>query len=44
MIDASSIRLHQHAANIKKGRRQTPTPQSLGTSLQPDAWGAHAAD
>jgi transposase len=41
MIDSSSIRVHQHAANVKKGaRRKLP----LGTSLQPDAWGARAAD
>jgi transposase len=41
MIDSSSIRVHQHAANVKKGARRQPP---LGTSLQPDAWGARAAD
>src|SRR5215471_342783 len=34
MIDSSSIRVHQHAANVKKGGRKPP----LGTSLEPDAW------
>lgn len=33
MVDSSSVRVHQHAANVKKGRRQPP----LRTSLQPDA-------
>ena len=37
MVDSSSIRVHQHAANLKKGARPTPP---LGTSLTPDAWGA----
>ena len=36
MVDSSSIRVHQHAANTKKGGRKLP----LGTTLQPDAWGA----
>ena len=51
MIDSTSIRVHQHAANArgakaKKGgpkrapRRQPP----LGTELTPDAWGARGAD
>ena len=35
----SSIRVHQHAANVKKGGRKPP----LGTSLEPDAWGARGA-
>jgi len=39
MIDSSSIRVHQHAANGKKGVRKLP----LGTSLQADAWGARGA-
>jgi len=50
MIDSTSIRVHQHAANArgakaKKGgpkrgpRRQPP----LGTELTPDAWGARGA-
>jgi transposase len=42
MIDSSSIRVHQHGANGKKGdlkKRQPP----LGTSLQADAWGARGA-
>jgi transposase len=40
MVDSSSIRVHQHAANVKKGARK-PTK---GTTLQPDAWGARGAD
>ena len=39
MIDSSSIRVHQHGANGKKGGRRPP----LGTSLTPDAWGARGA-
>lgn len=39
MIDSSSIRVHQHSANTKKGVRRTPR---LGTTLQPNAWGVHA--
>jgi transposase len=39
MMDSSSIRVHQHAANVKKGMRTPP----LGTSLSPAAWGARAA-
>jgi len=41
MVDSSSIRVHQHAANVKKGVRRKPT---TGTTLQPDAWGARVAD
>jgi transposase len=41
MVDSSSIRVHQHGANGKKGGRRMPP---LGTSLQADAWGARAAD
>jgi hypothetical protein len=40
MIDSSSIRVHQHGANGKKGVRKMPP---LGTRLEPDAWGARAA-
>ncbi len=43
MIDSSSIRVHQHGANGKKGGRTTRKPP-LGTSLQTDAWGARAVD
>ena len=42
MIDSSSIRVHQHGANSKKGglkRRQPP----LGTSLEVSAWGDRGA-
>jgi transposase len=41
MVDSSSIRVHQHASNVKKGGQRTPP---AGTSLLPDAWGARAAD
>ena len=41
MVDSSSIRVHQHPANVKKGVRRTP---AKGTRLQPAAWGARAAD
>jgi len=42
MVDSSSIRVHQHAANGKKGVRKTPRP-APGTMLTSDAWGARAA-
>ena len=42
LVDSSSIRVHQHAANIKKGGRKPPN-LPLGTSLSPDAWGVRAA-
>jgi transposase len=42
MIDSSSIRVHQHAANGKKGVRRTSMP-APGTTLEPAAWGARAA-
>jgi len=42
MVDSSSIRVHQHGANAKKGARMTPKP-ALGTSLQADAWGVREA-
>jgi transposase len=35
MVDSSSIRVHQHAANVKKTGLQ-----KLATTLTPDAWGA----
>lgn len=41
MVDSSSIGVHQHAANVKKAGRRKP---AKGTTLQPDAWGARAAD
>lgn len=40
MIDSSSIRVHQHGANVKKGAKRLPP----GTSLEPDAWGAREGD
>jgi transposase len=43
MIDSSSIRVHQHGANGKKGGLKKRHPP-LGTSLEPAAWGAREAD
>jgi transposase len=42
MMDSSSIRVHQHAANVKKGVSKRPMPP-LGTLVTPDAWGARGA-
>jgi transposase len=39
MIDSSSIRVHQHGANSKKGAQKP----RLGTQLTPDAWGVQKA-
>ena len=39
IVDSSSIRVHQHAANVKKGARRRPQPP-LGTEITPAAWGA----
>ena len=36
MVDSTSIRVHQHAANAKKGVLRRPP---LGTRLEADAWG-----
>ena len=41
IVDSSSVRVHQHAANVKRGASQKPP---LGTALTPDAWGARGAD
>ena len=43
MIDSSSIRVHQHGANGKKGDLKKRRPP-LGTTLEPAAWGAREAD
>ena len=43
MVDSSSIRVHQHAANGKKGAPRKPPAPPLGTSLEADAWGARGA-
>jgi transposase len=41
IMDSSSIRVHQHAANVKRGpAKKTPL---LGTALTPAAWGAREA-
>ena len=42
IVDSSSIRVHQHAANVKRGAVRKAPP--LGTALTPDAWGARGAD
>ena len=42
MVDSSSIRVHQHGGNVKKGVR-TPRLPLLGTTLEPRAWGAREA-
>ena len=42
MINSSSVRVHQHGGNVKKGVR-TPRLPPLGTTLEPSAWGARAA-
>ena len=42
MVDSSSVRVHQHAGNGKKGVR-TPRLPPLGTTLEPSAWGARGA-
>ena len=42
MVDNSSVRVHQHAANVKRGPRKPPTPP-LGTEITPAAWGAREA-
>lgn len=43
MIDASSIRVHQHGGSIRKGVH-TPPRMRPGTTLEPSAWGVRAAD
>ena len=40
MVDSTSIRVHQHAANGQEGVQRRPP---LGTQLERDAWGARAA-
>ena len=42
MVDATSIRVHQHGSNGKKGGR-APRQPPLETTLEPSAWGARAA-
>lgn len=41
MVDSSSIRVHQHAANVKRGISRRVPPRR--TALTPDAWGARGA-
>ena len=42
MVDSSSIRVHQHGGHVKKGVRSARQPP-LGTTLEPNAWGARGA-
>ena len=44
MIDSSSIRVHQHGANGKKGDLKKPRQPPLGTSLEAAVWGVREAD
>lgn len=41
-IDASSIKVHQHAANTKRGLRKPPGPP-VWLTFQPSAWGVRGA-
>ena len=44
MIDSSSIGVHQHGANGKKGDLKKPRQPPLGTSLEAAVWGVREAD
>lgn len=41
-VDRSSIRVHQHGANAKKGARRPPEPP-VWLTLEPSAWGVREA-
>ena len=43
MVGSSSIRVHQHAANVKKGVSWRARQPRLGVTLEPSAWGAREA-
>ena len=43
IVDSSSVRVHQHAANVKRGSGHRRKPPK-GTYLAPSQWGARAAD
>jgi transposase len=43
MVDSSSIQVHQHGGNVKKGGGRMPRLPPLGTTLEPSAWGAREA-
>jgi transposase len=43
MIDSSSIRVHQHGANVKKKHPKRPGPPPE-TPMSPAAWGVREAD
>ena len=41
-VDSSSIRVHQHGANAKRGAKRPPIPP-VWLTFEPSAWGAHGA-
>ena len=41
-VDSSSIRVHQHGANAKRGR-SARQPRPVWLTFEPSAWGAHGA-
>ena len=41
-VDSSSVRVHQHGANAKRGARRPPKPP-VWLTLDPSAWGARGA-
>lgn len=41
-LDSSSIRVHQHGANAKRGVRKAPEPPAW-LSFEPSAWGVRGA-
>lgn len=41
-VDSSSIRVHQHGANAKRGAKRPPTPP-VWLTFEPSAWGARGA-
>jgi len=41
-VDSSSIRVHQHGANAKRGARKAPEPP-IWLTFEPSAWGVRGA-
>ena len=41
-VDSSSIRVHQHGANAKRGAKRPPIPP-VWLTFEPSAWGARGA-
>lgn len=41
-VDSSSIRVHQHGANAKRGAKRPPVPP-VWLTFEPTAWGARGA-